>query len=383
MNIQHIIESEILEKGSISYADFMDICLYKYPNSYYRNQNHIGFEGDFYTSPYIHPAFGALIAVKLLQIWNMLEKPNHFYIVEIGSASGNLAKDILDYIISACEEFYNCINYICVDVIPVDKVKLEQHNDKLTFYNIDSLPMDLPQGCIISNELIDAMPIHRVSRKENVLCEEKIYMKNGRLTSVLEQLFDTKISKILLERSIDIKEGQYIEINKNIEEFYYSITKCLLRGFIITIDYGDTEGLLYSIEKRKNGTIRSFKNHTQLPNPLSNPGSQDITSHVNFTQLIEAGEKYGFQLLEYVTQKTFLENLGMNDFLIRLNHSKLDRRSLILNRRRMMNLVDMDGLGNFKVLCQSINIDKNVLHDFDDQRLCTLAQSDLLVPILV
>ena len=89
--------NHIKRYGPVSYSEFMQLCLYEFEDSYYRKQDRIGFQGDFYTSPFLHPVFGSLIAIKLFDMWNSLGQPNSFDVVELGSGNGKLCRDILDY----------------------------------------------------------------------------------------------------------------------------------------------------------------------------------------------------------------------------------------------------------------------------------------------
>ena len=103
--------SHIKRYGPVSYSEFMQLCLYEFEDSYYRKQDRIGFHGDFYTSPFLHPVFGSLIAIKLFDMWNSLGQPNSFDVVELGSGNGKLCRDILDYARHISKEFYFSKSY--------------------------------------------------------------------------------------------------------------------------------------------------------------------------------------------------------------------------------------------------------------------------------
>ena len=116
MMIENKVINHIKRYGPVSYEEFMQLCLYEFKDSYYRKEDPVGFHGDFYTSPFLHPIFGSLIAIKLFSMWDSLERPGVFDVVELGAGNGKLSRDILDYSKHISKDFYDAIRYFCVDV---------------------------------------------------------------------------------------------------------------------------------------------------------------------------------------------------------------------------------------------------------------------------
>ena len=95
MSAEAEIRRRISERGAITFAEFMEVALYHPDRGYYTSGEQIGAGGDFYTSPAVHPAFGALLSVQLFQMWELLGRPTDFTVVETGAGNGLLCRDIL------------------------------------------------------------------------------------------------------------------------------------------------------------------------------------------------------------------------------------------------------------------------------------------------
>ena len=109
------IRRRIAERGPITFAEFMELALYHPAGGYYTSGDPVGSGGDFYTSPTVHPAFGALLAVQLYQMWQLLGQPAPFTVVEPGAANGLLCRDILSAANGLPSGFADSLRYVCVD----------------------------------------------------------------------------------------------------------------------------------------------------------------------------------------------------------------------------------------------------------------------------
>ena len=137
------------------------------------------------------------------------------------------------------------------------------------------------------------------------------------------------------------------------------VFETLDRGFTLSIDYGELSKDLYS-SKYSSGTLMCYNQHQYTNNPYQNIGSQDITSFVDFTSLMKAGEKQGFTTQGYTLQRRFLENLGFYSYLDSLDAKELSYARKELSRIAMKTLIDPDDYGDFKVLIQSKGIIKDI-----------------------
>ena len=155
-NPEELIRAQISLNGKITFDEFMDIALYS-DRGYYRELDHIGTEGDYYTSPRIHPIFGALVCAQIMQMWKLLQKPARFTIVEQGAGDSVLAEDILNAARQINQQFYQSLDYVLYDIRSV-------LNTSLKIRTVESSLVDLRDitGVVISNELLDAFPVKLV-----------------------------------------------------------------------------------------------------------------------------------------------------------------------------------------------------------------------------
>jgi SAM-dependent MidA family methyltransferase len=350
--------------NKISFKEFMELALYHPKLGYYtKNEMNIGAEGDFYTSPNVHPAFGWCIAQQIHEMWNLLDKPKNFYIMELGPGTGKLAGDILDYIKNNFEDFYKCIRYYLLEISESlkDKQKylLNEHSKK-TLWGLPEKPIE---GVVFSNEFFDALPVHRVIKKDGNLNEIFIELLNYKLEEKYKPLSNENIKDYLQVSNIILKEGQSIEVCLEAVKWLKKISNMLQKGFLLTIDYGYLSSDL-DVPHRFDGTLNCYYKHKLVSNPYENLGQQDITSHVNFSALINFGEKLDLMKSGYTNQMKFLVNNGIFD---KLNIDSMsfkkgnEKESLAVKR-----LIMPEGMGeSFKVLIQQKNIETNNLKALD------------------
>lgn len=181
-----------------------------------------------------------------------------------------------------------------------------------------------------------------------------VEFRAGRFESTLGALSHTTLSSRLEEDGITLEEGQQVEICLYLEPWVREVAECLEKGFVLTIDYGHDAKTLYS-PKRRNGSLRCYYQHTVSSNPYVYVGSQDITSHVDFTVLASLGKQLGLNTLGLTRQSEFLKNLGL-DILQKMlleQATELNQRKRDANRMGMLEIARDGGLGDFKFLVQS------------------------------
>src|SRR5665647_335773 len=135
MSLSEIIIQQIKEEGPISFHDFMEKSLY-YPGlGYYTSvKETIGKNGDYYTSSNLTPAFGAMIARQIQQMWT-LSGEETFTIVEYGAGTGFLCHDILDYFANYPES-YDKLHYCIIEKSQVMRERQKKHlKEKVSWYN--------------------------------------------------------------------------------------------------------------------------------------------------------------------------------------------------------------------------------------------------------
>ena len=360
MSAESEIRRRIAKVGPITFAEFMELCLYYPRGGYYTSHDRIGAAGDFYTSPSVHPAFGALLAVQLFQMWELLEKPSSFTVLESGAGSGLLCRDILAAVHGLDSQFAGSVRYVCAD-----RRTVPGHDRGLPCVSrlaSGGLPFREVVGCILSNELLDAMPVHQVTVEGGSLREVYVGTLGPELVTVTGDPSTRALSGRLDDVGIHLAEGQTAEINLVLEGWVASAAQSLKRGFLLTIDYGRLAEELYSAEDRFRGTLTTFYDHLQTDDPLHRIGQQDMSAQVDFTTLARTGTRTGLDFLGYTNQSTFLRSLGLD---------LLERRPAVSNPRQaqssrvgMRELIRPDGLGDFKVMVQGKNVGKPELWGF-------------------
>lgn len=336
----------------------MEEALYSPEGGYYNSPNRIGASGDFFTSPSAHPIFGALIAIQVTEMWEVLGKPKPFTILEFGAGQGLLSNDLVSCLKFTRNELFENLNYVAVDRSTYSVV----HNPKVNWILSNGSPFTKITGCIISNELLDSFPVHRFKIQDKQIKEILVGVSEHEFTEILSEVAHPELREYLNKDYFgEFPDGFQGEVNLMISPWLKSIADSLERGFILTIDYGATEEKLYSLQNFS-GSLRCFYNHTITGNPYQRIGQQDITSNVNFSSVIELGEMYGLTTLGLTTQREFLTNLGVADFLYSLaqrqrpnNSPKIEvltQKEYLANRMATLQLLDPDGLGAFKVLIQ-------------------------------
>lgn len=348
--LESLIAEEARHTGPITFARFMDLALYHPTLGYYSGPDPIGASGDFYTSPGAHPAFGALLAIQLADMWDKLGNPNPFYAVELGAGSGLLASDILEFAPGLSHSFSDALRYVTIDRRPVNRAP--------AVYPVisHSLPIRNLIGCILSNEYLDAMPVHRVVMRDGELKEVYVGIEDDTLAQIIDGPSTPLLPQRLADLNITLPEGQYAEINLGIDALARSFSQSLHSGYVLTIDYGHPARDLYS-PSRPAGTLACHYQHALNTHPLRRIGRQDITAHVDFTSLARAGERHGLHAGELVTQRDFLGNLGIVAIKDCLRDQSLTTPQYNANLMALGNLIDPDALGGFKVLVQSKEVE--------------------------
>ena len=349
------IRRRIRERGPITFAEFMEVALYHPQGGYYTGPERVGVAGDFYTSPSVHPAFGALLAVQLCQMWQLLGRPSPFTVLEPGAGNGLLCRDIIVAArpstssgreVGLLDEFARSLRYVCLD--RRDTAGHERGLPGVSRLTAAGLPFRGVVGCILSNELHDAMPVHQVTRADGRMREIMVTLDGGDLVTTLAEPSSPLLEQRLDNLGVTLEEGQTAEINLALEPWAEEAASCLERGFVLAIDYGLESSGLYSSAERFRGTLTTYHRHTQTDRPLERIGQQDMSAQVDFTSLARAGASAGLDVLGYGTQAAFLQNLGMGELLAR--RPVVSPRQAQAGRVGMRELVKPGGLGDFKVM---------------------------------
>ena len=334
----------------MTFARFMELALYHEPWGYYSSgPERIGAEGDFYTSPVAHPAFGALLTVQLAGMWEMMGKPSPFHVVELGAGTGVMAQDIIEYSNHVSSDFADALEYLAIDRRPMSGV------EDVPRIVSDSIPLRGITGCILSNEYLDAMPVHRVRMEDGGLRELYVEVGGGELVEVVGEPSTGLLQERLDGLGVTLAEDQRSEINLGLEDLTRSLAESLESGYVLSVDYGHEASDLYS-SSRLQGTLMCHYRHTVNSQPFRRIGWQDITAHVDFTTLMQMGKRWGLQACGLVSQRDFLSNLGIVGIRNGLRDLRLRSGQYNANMMGLGNLIDPEGLGGFKVCIQAKDV---------------------------
>ena len=370
-------------QARITFAQFMEIVLYDLRHGYYSaHAKKIGSYGDYYTSPHLGPHFGELLAEQFFDMWQSLGYPNPFSLVEIGSGQGVLAGDILMYIKNQYPFFFQCLRYVTIEISPAlrsfQQRVLHSCNslgEKIQWKSFKDISKTSIVGCIFSNELVDAFPVHLVEVHNRQLREIYVSASSdiSNLTHFQEEvgeLSTSSIAEYLSRLGTNLESGLYpngyrTEVNLAAIDWIKTVADKLLQGYLLTIDYGYSNSQYYS-PKRSRGTLACYYRHTVRDNPYLQLGEQDITTHVNFTALEYWGEYFGLQRLGFTRQGPFLMALGLGEKMAELSLPQETARGTniqeILHRRHALHLsIHPHGLGNWGVLIQGKGLSEQQL----------------------
>lgn len=363
MSIENLIKNRISEdEGYITFNDFMTISLYDEIYGYYtKSHPPVGKDGDFITSPHTGPLFGALITVQLNEFNNILNNP-FFDIVEMGAGAGYLAYDILNYLKGNFNEFYKRIRFHIVEPfansLKIQQERLSSFQNKIFFYStIKELPSIT--GCFISNELLDAFPVHLIHKKNGSFKEVALTLKSDEIVEILIDIQSDSFLSKYINKYIPstLPDGYVTEVNLDIKNWFENINEKIVKGYIFTIDYGFTSKEYYNPSRNK-GTLLCYKDHRLNENYLKVPGEQDITAHINFSYLSHIGKNFNYITEGYTDQVSFLGSL---DFQQTYNSLFGEINPLSPEYMAVKRLIIPQGMGtSHKIMIQSKNINSEL-----------------------
>lgn len=349
------LRDEIRRRGPIPFADFMRVVLYDPDDGYYSSlDERIGSAGDFYTAPATHPAFGALLALQLERCWELLGRPQLLTIVEEGGGKGRLAQDVFNYVRYLAPDFSRAVDYRIVEFGRHGRVLPPQDDgtECVINWNGDAPVDEIAAGVIISNELYDAMPRHRVIQQGETLYELLVDATDAGFIETIAKPSTPALAQRLRQLDVTLPNGSKAEIDLGGPAHLTESTSRLQRGFVFTIDYGYPAATLYDGSRRE-GTLLCYHRHTSSTNPYIRLGRQDITAHVDFTSLAWAGEEAGLRTEGLLTQQRYLKKLGSQAFIDALRELDLPPQDVMANRMAILELTKPSGFGGFGVLIHS------------------------------
>lgn len=351
----------------ITFAEYMDLALYHPQHGYYNSDRQlIGKQGDFITSSHWGADFAEVLAEQFVEMWELLDRPFNFAIVEMGAGRGTFAENVLQYLQQQHPDLFKTLTYIIVEISPILQAEQRQilsDFECVKWHNWDEIVDNSIVGCFFSNELVDAFPVHQFILEQEELREIYITTETPKnqpeinFIEVVGEVSTPKIAEYFELLGVDLSasvygDGYRSEVSLTALDWMSTVAQKLQRGYLLTIDYGHPAHRYYN-PRRREGTLQCYYRHRYHNNPYINVGRQDLTAHVNFTALEKQGELCGLDVVGFTQQALFLMALGLGDRIAALSTTVLDVATLLRRREALHRLIDPMGLGGFGVLVQS------------------------------
>jgi SAM-dependent MidA family methyltransferase len=334
------------------------VALYWPNGGYYATREALGPDGDFYTAPLTHPVFGASIARQIEDMWRVMGSPRMFWAVEAGAGTGRLAADVTKQALAADSAFADALRYLAVDVTAAPPA------DGASRVAGSGLPVRGVRGVVLANELLDAMPVHRVTVDGGQLREIRVGLDGEE--AFVEVLAEPSqgVAERLEALSVTLPEGYRTEVCLAAARWIAEVASILETGYLLLVDYGH-EASAYYDASRGRGTLRTYYQHALGLDPYIHVGRKDISVHVEFSSLRRAALAAGLTVLGHTSQADFLRSLGF-DFYRRDVEERVGLRAQerVANLRALDTLVAPDGMGAFRVLAFGKNVDATPLAGF-------------------
>lgn len=300
---------EIASHGPMRFDRWMARALFDPESGYYASgRARIGRAGDFYTSVSVGRAFGRVLAEQFAEIWERLGRPQAFDLVEQGANDGRLAADVLE---ALRERHPDCLAALRLTLVePFPHLAALQRGTLAAWKQahwVESLDALEPfTGIHFTNEYADALPVRLFARCGGEWLERHVTVREGS-----PAFLDLPAPEIPRELPETAPEGYVAEARPEAAEWLTAIASRLERGVLLAVDYGFPRAQLHA-PWRATGTLSGYRAHRRDDDPLDAPGEKDLTAHVDFTALAEAGLAAGLELAGFTDQYHFLVGAGAN-----------------------------------------------------------------------
>lgn len=309
-------------------------------------------KGDFVTAPQLTPLFGLTLANQIAEV---LHQSDSLDVLEFGAGSGALAHDVM----TAMDKLGIAVRYQILEVSADLKARQQQRlaawADRITW--LDRTP-EAFSGCIIANEVLDAMPVELFVWSEQGQLLQRGVIWDGQQFDYQDRPASETLRDTLSLRMPALPDYRS-EINLQAESWIKSLGQWLKRGAAILIDYGFPQHEYYHPQRHR-GTMMCHIQHLAHDNALMAPGLQDITAHVDFTAMADAALATGLEVYGYTSQARFLVNAGLAEIM--MQQDETSARSTANMRVAVQKLTSEAEMGElFKVIAIGREIDGGLI----------------------
>lgn len=319
----------------ITFARFMEQALTEPGLGYYATSaTRPTRSGDFLTAPELHPWFGRCIGRALSGMWQRMGGSSGWVVREWGAGQGTLGRTVLEGLRADDDQLAAAIDWQPVDVPG-------RHPE----------PPQAPfSGVVLANEYLDALPVHRLVVRDGRLLERYVTWTRGWFAEQAGEPSTHDLTDPVRAAGVTLTEGQQVEVRPAAAAWLRGVAASLTRGVVLVIDYGHTAPELYS-PTRMAGTLVTYRGHTAGDDPFVAVGRQDITAHVDLSELGRAAADLGLDTLGSTDQARFLAGLGMGELLYRFGRDPATPApDYVTARASIARLLDPRHLGAFRVL---------------------------------
>ncbi|HEX8187796.1 MAG TPA: SAM-dependent methyltransferase [Pyrinomonadaceae bacterium] len=312
------LRGRIREAGPLTFRDWMSAALYDEREGYYRRRGaeRWGRAGDYRTAPERSALFAATFARHFTRLHEELNRPRVFHLLEAGGGAGRFAHGVLTTLRRDAPHVYESLRYV-FDEASADSRRraselLAPFAGRVEYRHLAGIEGKLDHAVVFSNELLDALPVHRVTVRDGRLLESYVGLNDDGAFAFVEAAPSTpRLAEHFGRLGVALGEGQVAEVNLEVADWLARAAGVLGRGFVITVDYGDEAPALYAAPHRRGGTLRAFRGHELIEDVLREPGGQDLTTTVNWTQVVAEGGRAGLRTLSLERLDGFLLRAGL------------------------------------------------------------------------
>jgi len=351
------LRERIRREGPLSFREWMRAALYDEREGYYRRRGaeRWGRAGDYRTSPERGRLFAATFARYFASLYEELGRPDGFALVEAGGGPGHFARGLLQTLARDRPEVFAKVRYVYEEASEDARGRaaelLAPFAGRVEFRAAEPGEASI----VFSNELLDALPVHRVRMSAGRLRELFVRVdEEGRFGWTEAEPSTPRLAEHFRRAGVSLPEGHEAEVNLDVEEWVERAARLVGRGLVVTVDYGAEAAELYQAPHRARGTLRGFRAHAFVEDLLAEPGAHDLTTTVDWTQVRTAGERAGLRAVSFERQDAFLLRAGLLEQLERETELAPDAAEVARLRLDAREMALPGGMAShFQVLVQS------------------------------
>ena len=354
------LRERISLNGAMTFREWMAAALYDKDDGYYCRRDRLrwGRAGDYRTAPERSPLFAATFARYFARLYEEAGAPAAWTIIEAGAGAGDFAVGVLETLRRDYPHVFAATRYVIDEesahATEIAQAKLSSFKERVEFGHLNELSAPLDTALIFANELLDALPVHRLTMRDGQLSELCVGCDAaGKFVWVVRPPSTARLNGYFERLQIKLTEGQVAEVNLEAVDWIRRVASHLRRGFLVTVDYGAWANELYQSNERRKGTLRAFHRHRIADDALALPGEQDLTTTVDWTAIQTAGADAGLQTVLFERQDKFLLQAGLLEQLEHLTANAQSEAAVASLRAGARDMILPDGMSaSFQVLVQ-------------------------------